>query len=133
MPLLRFKTGDIVHLTSKPCRCGKKGMRISTIYGRRLTTIRDNDGREYSISGFKAITKLWRIKDFQVIQSKKNTISLEIAPHTTSKTEIKKLVYEIRKHFFLELKSNFKIEVNIQNFKKKLLPCEQYLSRIKNQ
>jgi len=34
MPLVRFKTGDIVRFHSEPCRCGRKTMRISPIIGR---------------------------------------------------------------------------------------------------
>ena len=34
MPLLRFRTGDIVRFHTEPCRCGRTSMRISPIMGR---------------------------------------------------------------------------------------------------
>ena len=34
MPLLRFKTGDIVRFHTEPCHCGRTSMRISPIIGR---------------------------------------------------------------------------------------------------
>ena len=34
MPLLRFKTGDLVSVHTSPCRCGRKSMRISPVVGR---------------------------------------------------------------------------------------------------
>jgi phenylacetate-CoA ligase len=34
MPLLRFKTGDLVRFHHEPCRCGRTTMRISPIIGR---------------------------------------------------------------------------------------------------
>jgi phenylacetate-CoA ligase len=34
MPLLRFKTGDMVSVHAAPCRCGRTSMRISPVVGR---------------------------------------------------------------------------------------------------
>jgi phenylacetate-CoA ligase len=35
MPLLRFKTGDIVQLHAEPCQCGRTSYRISPLFGRK--------------------------------------------------------------------------------------------------
>jgi phenylacetate-CoA ligase len=35
MPLLRFKTGDVVYHTSAPCTCGRNTIRISSVMGRK--------------------------------------------------------------------------------------------------
>lgn len=35
MPLLRFRTGDMVRFKTEPCRCGRTTMRISPIVGRK--------------------------------------------------------------------------------------------------
>jgi phenylacetate-CoA ligase len=34
MPLLRFKTGDLVSIHTSPCRCGRTSMRVSPVVGR---------------------------------------------------------------------------------------------------
>jgi phenylacetate-CoA ligase len=34
MPLLRFKTGDLVSIHTAPCRCGRTTMRVSPVVGR---------------------------------------------------------------------------------------------------
>jgi phenylacetate-CoA ligase len=34
MPLLRFKTGDLVSMHTEPCRCGRTSMRLSPVVGR---------------------------------------------------------------------------------------------------
>jgi phenylacetate-CoA ligase len=34
MPLLRFKTGDLVSIHAAPCRCGRTSMRVSPVVGR---------------------------------------------------------------------------------------------------
>ncbi|MDR3188614.1 MAG: AMP-binding protein [Prevotellaceae bacterium] len=34
MPLLRFKTGDMVSIHTAPCRCGRTSMRLSPVLGR---------------------------------------------------------------------------------------------------
>ncbi|MDR0687128.1 MAG: AMP-binding protein [Prevotellaceae bacterium] len=34
MPLLRFKTGDLVSMHAAPCRCGRTSMRLSPVVGR---------------------------------------------------------------------------------------------------
>jgi phenylacetate-CoA ligase len=34
MPLLRFKTGDLVSMHTDPCRCGRTSMRVSPVVGR---------------------------------------------------------------------------------------------------
>lgn len=33
-PMIRFRTGDIVSITSEPCRCGRTSVRLSGIHGR---------------------------------------------------------------------------------------------------
>ena len=33
-PMIRFRTGDIVSITSEPCRCGRTSLRLSGIHGR---------------------------------------------------------------------------------------------------
>ncbi len=40
MPLLRYATGDIVTKIDKPCNCGVKGNRISTVLGRKQQLIK---------------------------------------------------------------------------------------------
>ncbi|GHT09299.1 phenylacetate--CoA ligase [Bacteroidia bacterium] len=34
MPLLRFKTGDLVSIHTEPCQCGRTSMRVSPVVGR---------------------------------------------------------------------------------------------------
>ncbi|MDR1225316.1 MAG: AMP-binding protein [Prevotellaceae bacterium] len=34
MPLLRFKTGDLVSFHNEPCKCGRSSMRVSPVVGR---------------------------------------------------------------------------------------------------
>ena len=34
MPLLRFRTGDLVRFHTQPCRCGRTSMRVSPVIGR---------------------------------------------------------------------------------------------------
>ena len=33
-PMIRFRTGDIVSFTSKPCKCGRTSMRMEGVHGR---------------------------------------------------------------------------------------------------
>ncbi len=40
MPLLRFKTGDIVSFTTTPCTCGRKTLRLSPVLGRKKQMIK---------------------------------------------------------------------------------------------
>jgi phenylacetate-CoA ligase len=40
MPLLRFKTGDICHHFSTPCRCGRNTIRLGPIIGRKNQMIK---------------------------------------------------------------------------------------------
>ncbi len=34
MPLVRYRTGDVVEISKEPCKCGNKGISISMIHGR---------------------------------------------------------------------------------------------------
>ncbi|MDR1859612.1 MAG: AMP-binding protein [Bacteroidales bacterium] len=34
MPLLRFKTGDLLRIHTEPCRCGRQSMRVGPVVGR---------------------------------------------------------------------------------------------------
>jgi phenylacetate-CoA ligase len=40
MPLLRFRTGDLVCLHTGPCRCGRTSMRVSPLWGRARQMIK---------------------------------------------------------------------------------------------
>ena len=40
MPLIRFKTGDIVQLHNEPCSCGKNTLRVGPVVGRKQQMIK---------------------------------------------------------------------------------------------
>ncbi len=40
MPLLRFKTGDLCHHYTEPCKCGRKTIRLGPIVGRKKQMIK---------------------------------------------------------------------------------------------
>lgn len=82
MPLIRYRTGDMVTLISEPCECGRSFSRVKSILGRSNDVIVTPEGRSIVMvdDAFKDIEK---IRFAQIVQKKIDEIDILIEPEAT--------------------------------------------------
>ncbi|MDR6301661.1 phenylacetate--CoA ligase family protein [Mesonia maritima] len=108
MPLLRYKTGDMVRKITEKCKCGKNGNRISTLLGRKKQLIKFKGTSLYPQQIINALTDFEKLQLFlvQVSTNELNTDSLEIIiPQETAQ--------EIQKEIQLHLRAKLRVLPNI--------------------
>jgi phenylacetate-CoA ligase len=66
MPLLRYKTGDICIYDDKFCSCGRTGLRLSPVIGRKKQMIKFKGTTLYPPALFDLLTELEEIGDFVI-------------------------------------------------------------------
>lgn len=111
IPLLRFKTGDIVKAHDEPCQCGRNTMRLGPVVGRKQQMIKYKGTTLYPPAMNDILNDFSTILCYQiVIQS--NEIGLdEIIIKLSTEQEHETFVNEVRDHFRAKLRVSPKIEV----------------------
>ncbi|KFF09541.1 phenylacetate--CoA ligase [Chryseobacterium luteum] len=111
LPLLRFKTGDIVKAHYEPCQCGRNTMRLGPVVGRKQQMIKYKGTTLYPPAMNDILNDFNNILCYQiVIQS--NEIGLdEIIIKLSTEQEHETFVNEVRDHFRAKLRVSPKIEI----------------------
>ncbi|MDR6966071.1 phenylacetate-CoA ligase [Flavobacterium arsenatis] len=115
LPLLRFKTGDIVKLHSEPCPCGRNTVRVGPVLGRKQHMIKYKGTTLYP----PAMHDLLRF--FEGIQSHLIEISTndlgtdEILIKIASDQPSEELMNQIKDHFRAKLRVTPKVEFVAQD------------------
>ncbi len=111
IPLLRFKTGDIVKAHYEPCRCGRNTMRLGPVIGRKQQMIKYKGTTLYPPAMNDILNDFENILCYQiVIQS--NEIGLdEIIIKISTDSNSESFVNEVRDHFRAKLRVSPKIEL----------------------
>ena len=111
IPLLRFKTGDMVKAHYEPCQCGRTTMRLGPVVGRKQQMIKYKGTTLYPPAMTDILNDFNTISCYQiVIQS--NDLGLdEIIIKVSTEEEHENFVNEIRDHFRAKLRVSPKIEV----------------------
>lgn len=112
LPLLRFKTGDIVKAHDEPCACGRNTMRLGPVIGRKQQMIKYKGTTLYPPAMSDILNDFNHILCYQiVIQS--NEIGLdEIIIRISTERESEGFVNEVRDHFRAKLRVSPKIEIS---------------------
>jgi phenylacetate-CoA ligase len=105
MPLIRYKTGDIVRFYHEKCKCGKTTKRISSVLGRKQQMIKYKGTTIFPPAIQNVINELNNIKLYQIIISK-NELNLD-------EILIKVAINENHKNLIDELKNNFKSKIKV--------------------
>lgn len=118
MPLLRYKTGDIVQLHPDSCKCGRNTIRVGPILGRKHHMIKYKGTTLYPpamndiLNGFDNI-------EAHVIEIYTNELGTdEILIRLAVKVHTEEFLHEIKDHFRAKLRVTPKIEfvaINILN------------------
>jgi phenylacetate-CoA ligase len=111
IPLLRFKTGDMVKAHYQPCLCGRTTMRLGPVVGRKQQMIKYKGTTLYPPAMNDILNDFNNILCYQiVIQS--NEIGLdEIIIKLSTDSDSENFVNEVRDHFRAKLRVSPKIEV----------------------
>jgi phenylacetate-CoA ligase len=76
MPLLRFKTGDICHYYTEPCRCGRNTIRLGPVIGRKQQMIKYKGTTLYPPALFDILNDIEQVENY-IIEVSTNKIDTD--------------------------------------------------------
>ena len=110
MPLLRFKTGDMVQVYNKPCKCGRNTLRLGPVVGRKKQMIKYKGTTLYPPAMYNILNDFSEIESY-VIEVFHNELGTdEILIKIASEAISEELLLEIKDHFRAKLRVAPKIE-----------------------
>lgn len=110
MPLLRFKTGDMVQAYNAPCKCGRNTMRLGPVVGRKKQMIKYKGTTLYPPAMYNILNDFSEIESY-VIEIFHNELGTdEILIKIASAAISEELLLEIKDHFRAKLRVAPKIE-----------------------
>lgn len=111
IPLLRFKTGDIVKAHNEPCECGRNTMRLGPVIGRKQQMIKYKGTTLYPPAMNDILNDFKGISCYQIVIHS-NEIGLdEIIIKLSTENSDENFVNEVRDHFRAKLRVSPKIEI----------------------
>lgn len=123
LPLLRFKTGDIVKAHDEPCSCGRTTIRLGPVLGRKQQMIKYKGTTLYPPAMHDLMSYFENIQLHQIEISTNaigtDEINIRIASLNTSTD----FMDEIKDHFRAKLRVTPKVEfVDYEILEKMILP-----------
>ena len=110
MPLLRFKTGDMVQAYNEPCKCGRTTMRLGPVVGRKKQMIKYKGTTLYPPAMYNILNDFPQV-DTYVIELFHNELGTdEILIKIAAENISEELLLEIKDHFRAKLRVAPKIE-----------------------
>ena len=110
MPLIRFKTGDIVQFHDAPCACGRNTMRIGPVIGRKQQMIKYKGTTLYPPAMNDVLNGFENIESY-IIEIFTNDLGTdEIVIKLAVKEQSEAFLHEIKNHFRAKLRVTPKIE-----------------------
>jgi len=98
MPLLRFKTGDVVKAHREPCDCGRNTLRLSPVIGRKKQMVKYKGTTLYPPAIYDMLSDFNAIENY-IIEISHNTIGTdEILIKIGAKETSQKLLNQIKDH-----------------------------------
>ncbi len=76
MPLIRYRTGDMVASFDEPCSCGRTTMRLGPIAGRKQQMIKLKGTTLYPLGVFEILNSIDAVKDY-VVEAFSNELDLD--------------------------------------------------------
>jgi len=112
MPLLRFKTGDMVQAHTEACGCGRNTMRLGPVVGRKKQMIKYKGTTLYPPAMDNILNDFSEVESY-IIEISNNTIGTdEICIKIATKTPTDKLLSRIKDHFRAKLRVSPRIEIH---------------------
>lgn len=111
MPLLRFKTGDIVRLHEEPCSCGRNTTRVGPVLGRKQHMIKYKGTTLYPPAMHDLLSYFEEIQAHVIEISANDLGTDEIVIKIASKNQSAEFLSEIKDHFRAKLRVSPKVEM----------------------
>lgn len=111
IPLLRFKTGDLVKAHYEPCQCGRSTMRLGPVVGRKQQMIKYKGTTLYPPAMNDILNDFNNILCYQIVIQSDEIGLDEIIIKLSTDSEDEVFVNEVRDHFRAKLRVSPKIEV----------------------
>lgn len=123
MPLIRFKTGDIVTLHSEICECGRTSPRVGPVVGRKQQMIKYKGTTLYPPAMSDLLNNFDNIHFYQIIISSSELMMDEIEVLIAAKIESEEFLKELKELFRAKLRvaPNFKF-VDLETLKNDVFP-----------
>ena len=110
MPLVRFKTGDIVQLHSESCACGRNTLRVGPVIGRKQQMIKYKGTTLYPPAMNDVLTHFENIESHIIEISTNDLGTDEILIKIAVKNKSEAFLQELKDHFRAKLRVTPKIE-----------------------
>ncbi|HLV71074.1 MAG TPA: AMP-binding protein [Xanthomarina sp.] len=120
MPLLRFKTGDMVQAHTEVCSCGRNTMRLGPVVGRKKQMIKYKGTTLYPPAMDNILNDFSEVECYIIEISNNNIGTDEICIKIATKTPSDKLLSRIKDHFRAKLRVSPKIEIHDKKVIQKL-------------
>ncbi|MDV6169287.1 AMP-binding protein [Flavobacterium sp. DG1-102-2] len=109
MPLIRFKTGDIVQLHHEPCQCGRNSLRVGPVVGRKQQMIKYKGTTLYPPAMIDLLRSFPQIQNYIIEISTNDLGTDEILIRAVAANPTDALLTEIKDHFRAKLRVTPKI------------------------
>lgn len=111
VPLLRFKTGDIVQAHTEKCRCGRTTLRLGSVLGRKQQMIKYKGTTLYPPALMDVLAGFPDVEVYQICIKTNEIGTDEILLQIAALDASEELLLEIRDHFRAKLRVTPKIEI----------------------
>lgn len=123
MPLLRFKTGDIVQLHHEPCKCGRNTLRVGPVLGRKQQMIKYKGTTLYPPAMHDVLNHFGSVENHLIEISTNELGTDEIFIKISSNEASEELLHEIKDYFRAKLRVTPKIEfASSEELQQKVFP-----------
>ena len=123
MPLLRFRTGDMVTLHQEPCSCGRNTLRVSPVVGRKQQMIKYKGTTLYPPVLMDLLTEFAQVENYIIEISNNEILTDEILIKIGTSTPSDILREEIINHFRAKMRVVPKIEFHpVEAIEQQLYP-----------
>jgi len=123
MPLLRFRTGDMVTLYQDKCPCGRNTIRVSPVVGRKQQMIKYKGTTLYPPVLMDLLTEFTQVENYIIEISNNEILTDEILIKIGTHTPSEALKEEIANHFRAKMRVVPKIEFyQVEAIEKQLYP-----------
>ena len=110
MPLLRFKTGDMVQAYNEPCKCGRNTLRLGPVVGRKKQMIKYKGTTLYPPAMFNILNDFPEVESY-LIEIYHNELGTdEILIKIASSNSSEEFLLTIKNHFRAKLRVAPKVE-----------------------
>lgn len=111
LPLLRFKTGDIVKAHHEPCECGRKTLRLGPVLGRKKQMIKYKGTSIYPPAMNDILNGFDEIELYQIIIKNNEIGTDEILVKICTENHSEEFEKEVKDRFRAKLRVSPRIEI----------------------